>query len=178
MEKQEYPRAKLSVLIESLDMHYPESRVYFDRHTAEIILLEESFLNAAEEDDEDRFKGKPEWQQKEAAIARAIVEDKNDRFIDPPDKFDFHEYRHMQDFIRSLGNIRAADELASVIRGQGAFGRFENSLHRLDLLDDWFKYREEVMKEFVIEWAEENKVAYVDDLEQKKAMRDRREQRE
>lgn len=135
-------------------------------------------MNAAGEGDEERFEGKPEWQREAAETARAIVEDKNDRFIHPPDKFDFHEYRHMQDFIRNLGNIRAADELASAIRGQGAFGRFKNSLHRLGLLDDWFKYREEVMKEFVIEWAEENKVAYVDDLEQKKAMRNRHEQPE
>ena len=164
MQKQENPRARLSKLMESLDMQGPESRVYFDRQTAEIILVQESFLNAAEEGDEERFEGKPEWQREEARIARAIVEDKTDRFIHPPDKFDFHEYRHMEEFIRSLENVRAANELASAIRGQGAFGRFKNSLHRLGLLDHWFKYREEVAREFVIEWAEENEVAYEDDL--------------
>jgi len=160
------PVAKLSDLVASLDMQNPENKVYFDRQTAEIVLLDESLLSAAEEEDDDEecLEDVPEWQREQAEIAREIVADENDRFIDPPDKFEFHEYRHMEEFIETLDNVRAANELARAIRGNGAFGRFKGTLARFDLLDDWYKYRDNAMKEFAIEWAEENNVAYEDDL--------------
>ncbi|PYP83833.1 MAG: hypothetical protein DMG65_23665 [Candidatus Angelobacter sp. Gp1-AA117] len=39
----------------------------------------------------------------------------------------------------------------------------------------WYEYRIDAMKEFAIEWAQENNVAYEDDLAPRmKAMRDRK----
>jgi len=159
------PVAKLSELLESLYVSSDSNRnLYFDRQTGEIVSVEESILDAVEEGDEDRLEYVPEWQEPEIEIAKAILEDRSGRFIDPPDPFEFNEYRHMQDFIETIHDPDIAGQLSRSIRGSGAFRRFKNTLMRLRLEKRWYQYREQAMKEFAIGWAEENDVRYEDDL--------------
>jgi hypothetical protein len=53
--------------------------------------------------------------------------------------------------------------LRQAIRGKGAFRYFKDTVHRLNLLDAWYAYRDKTMKEFVIAWAEEHQVPYAED---------------
>jgi len=120
-------------------------------------------LRNVEEGDEDALADLPEWQHEELAIVRAMVADAGERFIAPPNRFEFHEYRHMERFIGSLSDEAAAEQLWRAIKGKGAFRYFKDTLHRLGLQDQWYRYREKVMKEFVIDWAKDNQVPYEDD---------------
>lgn len=97
-------------------------------------------------------------------IARAVCDDNGERFIDAPDKFDFHEYHHVECFIETLEDREAADGFWRAIKGRGAFRYFKDTADRLGLLDRWFRYRDEAMKEFVISWAEANNVPFEDDM--------------
>ena len=97
-------------------------------------------------------------------IARAIVGDLGTRFISPPDKYDFHEYRQMEQFIGTVRSAEAADQLWQAIKGKGAFRYFKDTADRLGLLNRWFQYRNDAVKEFVVEWAEDNNVPYEDDV--------------
>jgi hypothetical protein len=105
----------------------------------------------------------PDWQKEEADIARAIVEDSGERFVDAPDKFDFHEYGQMERFIGTVEDDAAENELFRAIKGKGAFRYFKDTASRLGLLERWYQYREEALKKFVIVWAEMNKVPCQDD---------------
>ncbi len=91
-------------------------------------------------------------------IARAVCDDNGERFIDAPDKFDFHEYRHMERFIETVEDGETAEALWRAIKGRGAFRCFNDTADRLGLLDRWFRYRDEAMKEFVIAWAKETSI--------------------
>ena len=157
------PTAKLSDLMDSLEFDSAEQVTRFDRQTGRIVSVERSILSAVEEGEKNELTVVPEWQKPEIEIARAICEDSGERFIDAPDKFDFHEYRHMERFIGSLSDERDADKLWRSIKGKGAFRYFKDTLHRLGIQDQWYRYRDAAMKPFVIEWAEANNVAYEDD---------------
>ena len=98
------------------------------------------------------------------AVTREIVSDDSSRFIPPPDKFEFHEYRVMEEFIRSIDDDEAADQLWCAIKGRGAFRYFKDTLHRLGIQQLWYDYLDAAQREFVIEWAKENNVAFKDDL--------------
>ena len=63
-------------------------------------------------------------------MARAIAGDTQDRFIHPPDRFEFHEYRQMERFIGSLADAAVADQLWRAVKGKGAFRYFKDTLHR------------------------------------------------
>lgn len=155
---------KLSDLMEALEFDMPDHLSRVDVQEGRVVLVERSVLNAAEEGDEELLRRLPEWQKAEADIARAIAEDPGDRFVDAPDRFEFHEYHQMERFIRAVDDDEAAEQLWRAIKGKGAFRYFKDTAHRLGLLDDWFRYRANAMKEFVIAWAERNHVPFEDDV--------------
>ena len=156
-------KAKLSDLIEALEFDLPEHYTRYDRETGRLVTVEESVLRDVEDGDVEALATLAEWQKGEIEIARAILADTGDRFIDPPDKFEFHEYREMERFIDTVEGA-AAEQLWRAIKGKGAFRYFKDTLHRLGLQDQWYRYRDLAMKEFVMAWAKQNGVPYTDDL--------------
>ena len=158
------PLAKLSELRDSLEFESLDRRSYFDRHTGRIVSVADRILSAVEEGDDEALTSRPDWQKEEVETARAIVNHSGDRFIDPPGKFEFNEYRHMERFLKALPDAEAAEQLWRAIKGQGAFRHFKDTLCRLGIEDQWFRYRAEAMKAFVIGWAEANHVPYEDDI--------------
>jgi hypothetical protein len=157
------PPAKLSDLIDLLLMDSPEHDRRFDRQTGKMISVEHSILSAVEEGRIDQLTDLPDWQKKEVEIAWALCEDAGERFLRPPNKFDFHEYHQMERFIGTLSYESAVDQLWRAIKGKGAFRYFKDTLHRLGIQDEWYRYRDAAMKKIVIEWAEANNVLYEDD---------------
>jgi len=157
------PPAQLSDLVDALLFDLPEHVTRFDRQTGRIVSVEHWILSALEEGQDECLVDVPRWQQAEIEIARAICEDDGQRFIEGPDKFEFHEYRRMEEFIGSLADAHAADQLWRAIKGKGAFRCFKDTLHRLGLQDQWYRHRDEAMKAFVIAWAQQNHVPYEDD---------------
>jgi hypothetical protein len=75
----------------------------------------------------------------------------------------------MERFIGTVENTQAAEELWRAIKGKGAFRYFKDTGHRLGLLDQWYHYRDEAVKEHVIAWAEANQVTVEDDTQQRKS---------
>jgi hypothetical protein len=162
------PSAKLSELIDALEFESEESVTRFDRQTGRIVSVDRHILSAFEEGEPDKLGDLPDWQKEGLEIAKAVAEDAGERFIDAPDKFDFHEYRHMERFIGSVENAQAAEELWRAIKGKGAFRYFKDTARRLGLLDQWCRYRDESVKEHVIAWAEANQVTVEDDTQNRK----------
>ena len=162
------PLAKLSELTDALEFESVDRRTYFDRHTGRIVSVEDRILSAVEEGKDEALTNVPDWQKEEVETARAIVNHSGDRFIDPPGKFEFNEYRHMERFIRALPDAKAAEELWRAIKGHGASHHFKDALYRLGIQDQWFGYRDQTMKEFVIGLAETNNVPYEDDIKDRK----------
>lgn len=164
--------AKLSNLLEPLELTPNDDyHVCYDRQTGEIVMVERRILSAIEEGEEESLADLPDWQKPDIEVARAIVEDKSDRFIDPPDKVEFNEYQHMEQFIDTIGDRRIAEQLDRAIHGSGAFRRFKDELNRLCLEQEWYRYRDNAMREFAIEWAKDNDVPYIDDLKGRKYQR-------
>ena len=74
----------------------------------------------------------------------------------------------MERFIGTVENTDAAEQLWRAIKGKGAFRYFKDTASRLGVLERWFQYREEAMREFVVSWAEANNVPCEDDLKTRK----------
>jgi uncharacterized protein UPF0158 len=98
-----------------------------------------------------------EWQENQLPAARGICGG-DPRYLALPDKFDFHEYRHMEKFVAHLTDPHVAEQLWHAIKGTGAFRQFRDAVTRLGLLDDWYSYREGAMMRFMLDWADANNV--------------------
>lgn len=158
---------KLSELIEALEFDSDEHTNRVDLQNGCVVRLSNSLLSAAEEGDEAALDSLADWEKEDVEIAKAIVTDSGERFVDVPDKFDFHEYRHMERFIGTVENAGSADQLWRAIKGKGAFRYFKDVASRLGLLEQWYRYRDDAMKEFVLAWAEFRKIPIEDNLKPK-----------
>ena len=50
------------------------------------------------------------------------------------------------------------------IKGKGSFRYFKDTASRLGLLEEWYRYQADAIKEFVVDWAEANNVPRKDDV--------------
>jgi hypothetical protein len=147
-------RIKLYELVDALEL--PEGwGVYFDRESGRVLMLDPETLAAGDEEEESLGGAAP---VEELAAARAI-ETGDPRYLALPDRFDFHEYRHMERFVAGVADAGIADQLWRAIKGKGAFRHFKDTAHRLGLLDRWYQYRQQAMEEFMADWAEANGIA-------------------
>jgi hypothetical protein len=158
--------ARLDDLLLALEFDSDEQTCRYDRETGQIVSVDSSTYYAVEEGDEEALASLSGRFQTEIDLARTIVADAiadGGRFIELPDKFEFHEYRHMERFIGTIETAEIAERLWRAIKGKGAFRHFKDTLHRLGLEKRWYAYREEVMKRFVLTWAAENGVPVEDE---------------
>lgn len=160
---------KLSELADMLEFDSPDFTMRVDLKEGRVVTVEESLLQAIEEGDEESLTSVPEWEKEMVQTAREMAADPGERFVGGPSKFDFHEYRHMERFIQTVESPDAVDQLWRAIKGKGAFRYFKDTAHRLGLLKAWYRYRDEQVKQFVIEWAEARNVPYEDDLPRTKS---------
>lgn len=156
-------RVKLSAILEGLELRGDEGQCYFDTQTGKLVYVTDDELCAAEEGD-DEEKDVPDWGEEARQTARAVLNDSENRFLALPSQFDLNEYHVMEEFCRSIEDERISDDLCYQIRGKGAFRRFKEAVQRFGLTDDWYRFRDEAVKQAAIEWCEGNQIAYEDDV--------------
>ncbi|MDH4239412.1 MAG: UPF0158 family protein [Phycisphaerae bacterium] len=150
-------RVKLDNIIEGLECQSDESHSYLDKRTGKVILISDEELRAAEND--EPIEDFPDWQQDQIKIAEEILTETGD-YIGLPSKFDIHEYSIMERFCLSIDDPEISDTLYSLIKGSGAFQRFKNAIHKFEIVEDWYKYRDNTLKEIAIEWCEDNGIEF------------------
>jgi hypothetical protein len=142
-------------------LEHPDGwQCFLDRNTGNVIIITEDDapyiegFGEYETDDED-FATLPEWQRESIIDVRSAL--KTADLIPLPDKFDFHEWEVMRRFAGSQAEPARGD-LLHAIHGAGAFRQFRRSLEDLDLRDEWFRFRDNALRQFAIDWLNENGV--------------------
>ncbi len=138
--------------------------VCFDRETGEVHTIDDDAMRNAEEQDLDdtALFSPPDWMAEQLALAREVLHDaESRRFIQLPTKWDFHEYRHMEAFIESLPDSDTRYRLRRAIKGRGAFRRFKDAAIRLEVIDEWYAFRQEAIRALLCRWAEEHDLEIV-----------------
>jgi hypothetical protein len=157
------PKAKevimigLDEIIEALEAACGEVNTYFDRETGQVVMISEEDLSAAKE---DSLEDIPEWQHENVAMAKCIENDKENRFLVLPSKFDIHEWEIMRKFSLQVENNELSEELDQSLHGAGAFRSFKGCIRRHNIEQQWFKYRDDALRKIAMEWCEENGIKY------------------
>ena len=77
-----------------------------------------------------------------------------------PDRFEIDECDMMRRFAESQTDLNAANMLLIVIRGGGAFSRFKDAVHQMNLAEAWYEFRKRAYEEIAIEWCREHGIEY------------------
>jgi len=151
-------RVKLSDIIEGLEFQSDEQSSFLNLTTGEVVPITDEELRAAEND--EPLEDFPDWQHDVIRMAKDIVE--TDHYLPLPDRFEIHEYQIMERFCLSVDDEDMRDDLCDAIRGRGAFRRFKDRMQLYGLADDWYRYRDEALREIAIAWCEEHGIPYTE----------------
>lgn len=134
---------KLSEIIESLEFTSDMTEFYYDPVKKETFMSNIGDVIEITEDELDELF---------------------DRSIPLPSRYEIDEYGMMESFTSTIKSNHIYNMLQIALDGKGAFRRFHNTCEEYNLLDSWYKYRDQKYKEKAIEWCEENNVLYENDL--------------
>ena len=150
-------RVKLSDIIDGLESQSDESSSFLDKKTGEVILMTDYAMRAAEEN--EPLEDVPDWERELVATAREILAETG-QYLQLPTKYDLDEYSIMENFCMSLERKEIGDILYDLISGSGAFRRFKDAAYKYGVEDEWYKYRDNAMKELAIEWCRQNDIEF------------------
>jgi len=155
-------RVKLSEIIEGIEFQSDERSSYLNKLTGEVVMITDEEVHAAEEG--ESLDDYPEWQQNAIEQAKDILADETDeKYISLPSKYDVHEYNIMERFCSTISDNKISESLYHAIKGKGAFSRFKDAIHRYEIAEDWYKYRDDYIKQIAKDWCEENGIEYTED---------------
>ena len=77
-----------------------------------------------------------------------------------PTRYDISEYEMMEDFAETISDTRLQNQLYISLNGSGAFRRFKDTCINFDIINDWYKFRDERYKEIAINWCKENNIDF------------------
>jgi hypothetical protein len=153
---------KLAYAVEQLSMASDGIAVYLNKRTGEFVTLssddilgfedEDDFAAAEDPDEPDSLEDEPEWLKEEHRIRREVLN--SDDYLALPDKFDIHDWQIMQDFCGSVEDARLREQLLGLIRGRGAFGRFNAAIRSLGIEQAWHQFHDRALEQIAIEWLE------------------------
>ena len=149
---------KLDDIIEGIEFQSDEVTSYLNKKTGKVVTITDQEFGAAEDD--EPLEDFPDWEHENIKTAKEILE--TDDYISLPSKFDVHEYAIMERFCLSITDDEIRDIMYGSIKGRGAFRRFKDNIHRFDLADDWYKYRDEAIKQIAVGWCEKNNIEFTD----------------
>ena len=151
-------RVKLDAILEWMGFQGDEHSSYLNRRTGKVETIgDEEFQAAENKTDLAEF---PEWQHEGIRIAGDILE--TDDYLALPDRFDIDQYRIMEQFCLTVEDDRLRDDLLWAIRGRGAFRLFKDRVHGAGIADDWYRFRDEALKQLAREWCEANGIDAVE----------------
>ena len=71
------------------------------------------------------------------------------------------KYKIMVDFIETIDNLEIKSNLQRLIQGKGAFRRFKNYCSNVNIIQEWYNFRDKRYKEIAISWCKQNELEYM-----------------
>ena len=104
------------------------------------------------------------------------IEDDYERFeedcwITCPNQRDLREYDIMADFADTVTDPRKNELLSVALEGKGAFRRFKDTIHRVELVNEWYDFKHDAYIELARKWCEENEIEYIKEKPKKEQAR-------
>ncbi|MBI9011586.1 MAG: hypothetical protein JEZ08_05090 [Clostridiales bacterium] len=146
---------KLSELVGEMDMQVEEYMTMVNIKTGEIVSIDLEEARVLDDMEEEELS-KDQMELLDMYYG--------DGYVRIPSKHEIHEYHMMSDFVYHMNNDMIGQQLSQVISGRGAFRRFKDTAIQLDVIDEWYKFRDNAYKIIAVEFCKDNKLEYVDDM--------------
>jgi hypothetical protein len=145
----------LDLVAQELDSLMDEMSAFVNRKTGEIVTVSDEELGLVEETDESELA---DWESEMLPQLREIAAGGD--WAPLPDKLDIHEWEIMRQFAEEAGSEDLSARLLRAIHGKGAFRMFRATIEDDGLVEEWYQFKHEALKEIAREALEELGVPY------------------
>jgi hypothetical protein len=145
----------LNAVVGELELLGEEMHAFVNRRTGELYGSTSELLHKAAEGDDDELLG---WEGEVVDKLREILGSAD--WLELPARETSEDYRIMERFCLECCAGRVQEELLSAISGRGAFGRFKDGIHRWQVQDEWYAFRQRALAESAARWLEAQGIAY------------------
>jgi len=149
---------KLSEIVDEMSMSGDEISTYLNRVTGEMVTVTAEEKRAAE--DPEDWDLLPEWQQEVMPKVKEALESED--YFKLPGEYEIHEWSIMEQFANSVDDEEASDELLTALHGRGAFRYFKDTVRRLGIQQDWYRFRDEAFREIARDRLEAKGIPFVE----------------
>lgn len=151
-------KVKLDDLVEHFEVINELHTCYLNRTTGQFHLIPEEVESYvySEELVKDEL---PEWEKEFVPIYKDIVANP-DEYIKLPDRFYINIYSVVERFILSLRDVNIRNKIYYEIKGKGSLGRFKDLTEKFGISDEWYRYKDQALRELAIVWCAENDLEY------------------
>lgn len=132
-------KVKLSKVVDAMNSTNNEIEYYYNPDKEEIFMSNIGDFNNLDEDELDEL------------FEKSII---------LPTRYDIHEYDIMVRFVETITDTRLQNQLYISLNGKGAFRRFKDTCINFNIIDDWYKFRDEKYKEIAISWCQKNNIEF------------------
>lgn len=132
-------KVKLSEIIDSLEFTNDEIEYYYNPDNEGVFMSSINDYESLNDDEMDEI------------FEKSIM---------LPTRYDINEYKMMEEFAETIEDIRLQNQLYISLNGSGAFRRFKDTCINFDIIDDWYKFRDEKYKEIAINWCKGNNIKF------------------
>lgn len=132
-------KVKLSKVVDAMNSVNDETEYYYNPDKEEIFMSNiGDFIDLDEDELDELFE----------------------KSIMLPTRYDIHEYDIMVRFVETITDTRLQNQLYISLNGKGAFRRFKDTCINFNIIDDWYKFRDEKYQEIVISWCQKNNIEF------------------
>jgi hypothetical protein len=149
MKKLKADLPMIEAAMEDVERDYNE--YFLDKDTGEVIILTEEVTGYAEE--QELRDDLPEWMLNQIKIAKEILIENPERYINIPMKPLSESYKLMVEFADSVTDELLREKLNIALVGKGAFHRFKMVLIDYPFYKQkWFQFKEQKLKIEILDW--------------------------
>ncbi|GAA0117038.1 UPF0158 family protein [Clostridium senegalense] len=151
-------KINLNELLEIYNMEIDDVKNLYNKEEGTIILISQEDIKAVEEG--KKVEDFDEWKEEIILNALDYKTNKNN-YIEFPRREEFDEYLSMEKFIQNCNDENLKVELNLNISGEDAFRAFKSALYRLDLIDQWYDFKDKEFLKFLAQWCNKNEIEYI-----------------
>jgi hypothetical protein len=140
---------------------------YYDRVSDEVIVITEEDIRHAENfETEEEVADLSEVDREQVMLGWEAIYG-GERLVVLPENKTQETYELMKAFAHNL-EAEAREVVLQLIRGKGAFGRFDYAIDRFDVRQEWYDFRDAGYERIMKEWCDRCDIPYEEsDLERK-----------
>lgn len=147
---------KLADIVEALQIQMDGWTLFFNKQTGEVVHIHEDAFRALEDQVSGLLENYDKLDNKENIEEAKKIEQNPEDYITLPNRFEVDEWKMMENFAFSRKDEKVSTELQEAARGKGAFRHFKDTIHRLGISEDWYRFRDQAYEQVIQEWCEDN----------------------